>query len=428
MRKSFGSLALCLVLVALAAPAVLPSRVLAAEAIVRAEDDQQWVRFSGAWNYKWKPSYSAESARLSDAAGAASKVSFDGTGISWVSELGPNRGKARVFLDGTQRAVVDLYAAEALGGQSVWSIDGLTEGRHILRIVVVGSSAAASTGDWVAVDAFDVRGRVAAVGPPRGVRIEQGDSRLYRKGTWYRSARSGPYGNSSMRSSTGGRSVSLRFRGTAVAWLGVKDVEGGFADVYLDGDRVATVSQGRAGSADERRVCWAVTGLPAGEHTVRIKVAGPSATGASAKVDVDAFQVSGAVLQATRPTPLGYPWKTYIVIDKSDFRLYWVRNGMLVKTYPVALGRVGMTTPSRVWRIGIKYHTSPGSVYGPRKMRLFKRVSPSGYAFTAYGIHGTNQEWVIGTRASHGCIRMYNRDILELFPQVPVGTMVVTRD
>jgi L,D-transpeptidase ErfK/SrfK len=60
-------------------------------------------------------------------------------------------------------------------------------------------------------------------------------------------------------------------------------------------------------------------------------------------------------------------------------------------------------------------------------MRLFKRVGGR-YVFTAYGIHGTNQEWVIGTRASHGCIRMYNRDVLELFPQVPVGTPVVTRN
>ena len=35
--------------------------------------------------------------------------------------------------------------------------------------------------------------------------------------------------------------------------------------------------------------------------------------------------------------------------------------------------------------------------------------------------------WVIGTMASHGCIRMYNKDVLELWPQVPFGTMVITR-
>ena len=65
-------------------------------------------------------------------------------------------------------------------------------------------------------------------------------------------------------------------------------------------------------------------------------------------------------------------------------------------------------------------------MYGPRKMRLF-RLRGGRYVFTRYGIHGTNQPWVIGTKASHGCIRMYNRDVLELFPQVPMGTMVYTR-
>jgi len=119
------------------------------------------------------------------------------------------------------------------------------------------------------------------------------------------------------------------------------------------------------------------------------------------------------------------------VIDKSSFKLYWVKNKVLVKAYPIAHGKVNWSTPERVWRIDAKYHTSPGSVYGPRKMRMFKRVATSRgyrYVFTAYAIHGTNQEWVIGTRASHGCIRMYNKDVREPFPQVPMGTMVVTRN
>ena len=39
-------------------------------------------------------------------------------------------------------------------------------------------------------------------------------------------------------------------------------------------------------------------------------------------------------------------------------------------------------------------------------------------------IHGTNQEHLIGTAASHGCIRMRNADIIQLFEQVPAGTPV----
>lgn len=126
-------------------------------------------------------------------------------------------------------------------------------------------------------------------------------------------------------------------------------------------------------------------------------------------------------------TRLDYPWPTCIVIDKSDRRLYWVRDGVLVKTYPIAIGKPGTPTPAAIWRIDAKYHTDPAGVYGPRKMRLFRQTS-RGFVYTAYGIHGTNQPWVIGTMASHGCIRMYNTDVLELFPQVPLGTMVQTRE
>lgn len=124
-----------------------------------------------------------------------------------------------------------------------------------------------------------------------------------------------------------------------------------------------------------------------------------------------------------------FPYATCIIIDKSQFRLYWVRDQQLVKRYPIAHGRHNWT-PVGVWRVLAKYKTAPKGIYGPRKMRMFRRVGTPGhyrYVFTAYGIHGTNQPWVIGTMASHGCIRMYNRDVLELWPQVPIGTFVITR-
>jgi lipoprotein-anchoring transpeptidase ErfK/SrfK len=115
------------------------------------------------------------------------------------------------------------------------------------------------------------------------------------------------------------------------------------------------------------------------------------------------------------------------VVDKSDFRIYLVEDGLCIKSYPIAVGALGMTTPNAYWRIDAKYYTDPTSVYGPRKMRMF-RQSGGSYVYTAYAVHGTNNEASIGTRASHGCIRLYNRDVIELFDMVPLGTMVVTRD
>lgn len=124
---------------------------------------------------------------------------------------------------------------------------------------------------------------------------------------------------------------------------------------------------------------------------------------------------------------LAYPAATSIVIDKSDFRLYLVKNDVLVESYPIAIGRPGMETPTRLWKINSKYYTDPNGVYGPRKMRLYAQAGSS-WVYTAYGIHGTNEPWVIGTKASHGCIRLYNEDILDLFPRVQLGTLVLTRE
>jgi lipoprotein-anchoring transpeptidase ErfK/SrfK len=44
-----------------------------------------------------------------------------------------------------------------------------------------------------------------------------------------------------------------------------------------------------------------------------------------------------------------------------------------------------------------------------------------------YGIHGTNEPWSIGKAASHGCIRLRNRDVEQLFTMLRVGDTVEIR-
>jgi hypothetical protein len=41
-----------------------------------------------------------------------------------------------------------------------------------------------------------------------------------------------------------------------------------------------------------------------------------------------------------------------------------------------------------------------------------------------YRIHGTDAPWTIGTAVSKGCIRMYNQDVLDLYPRVAIGAKV----
>jgi lipoprotein-anchoring transpeptidase ErfK/SrfK len=42
-----------------------------------------------------------------------------------------------------------------------------------------------------------------------------------------------------------------------------------------------------------------------------------------------------------------------------------------------------------------------------------------------YAIHGTNNPNSVGRFVSHGCIRMYNEDIMDLYDRVSLGTKVV---
>jgi hypothetical protein len=408
-------------LFALAAPA--------SAATTRVEDDDLRLRYGGVWKHVWEATSSGQSTRVSRTASSWVSASFDGTSCALVLREGPDRGFAAVYLDGVLMTYVDSYAPTLMAPRSVWTTEGLAPGPHTLKVVVAGTKSASATDRWVAIDAVEVDGATAAWAAP-GTVVNNGNANLYTGTGWRTSVRPGPLGGSSQRTAISGSSVTVRFKGTGISWLGRKDTISGLAEVILDGRRVAVVGQ-YSPEVKERAVAWSQSGLPYGEHTLRIRSLGQRIGPVGVMVDLDAFAVTGTLLHAYRPTPFKYPWSTYIVIDKSSFKLYWVRKGSLIKVYPIAHGKASTPTPNKVWRIDAKYRTDPSSVYGPRKMRLFKRVSTTygyRYVYTAYGIHGTNQPWVIGTRASHGCIRMYNRDVLELWPQVPIGTMVITRD
>lgn len=392
----------------------------------RVEEDSRRISFAGEWKYAWDASYSGYSGRTSSRSGASATMRFSGTGVGIVAPKGPSGGIAEVRLDGSRVATVSLFAAVPTTGSVVWESAALAPGAHEVRVLVTGQREAASTGIEVAVDRFDVAG-VADVSRSKRV-VQSDDERVSRTGSWGRRRAAGASGGVSRQTSKAGSRMKFTFKGRSVSWIGRKSAEHGLADVYLDGRKVATVG-GAPEGAREKTIMWSASGLPYRKHTVEIRVLGKAGLSSGATVDVDAFLVDGEPLFTPRKTPFKYPWRTYIVVDKSRFRLYWVKDRVLVKSYPIAHGRKWGYTPPRVWRIDAKYRSS--GVYGPRKMRMFKRVATrSGYryVFTRYAIHGTNNPASIGTMASAGCIRMYNKDVLELFPKVPLGTMVVTRD
>lgn len=115
----------------------------------------------------------------------------------------------------------------------------------------------------------------------------------------------------------------------------------------------------------------------------------------------------------------------------------WRLNGQKVAVFPIAVGMPGWTTPAgktyvenkKKWPTwypppwaGMSGPVSPGrrNPLGPRALYL----SPRGYD-DGIRIHGTNNPSSIGTRASHGCVRMYPKDVIWLYDRVPIGTRVV---
>ncbi len=143
------------------------------------------------------------------------------------------------------------------------------------------------------------------------------------------------------------------------------------------------------------------------------------------------------------------PVNTALVIRRSQFQLELLKRPLLsyhfrrVKTYGIAVGRVGYESPAGLFLINsrakcpewlvpdsewaIEAGLTPGTIVpgcrkeNPLKMRWLGVTDPK----EGVGIHGTSDEESIGTQASHGCFRMRVRDVVELFDQVKLYTPVV---
>jgi len=128
-----------------------------------------------------------------------------------------------------------------------------------------------------------------------------------------------------------------------------------------------------------------------------------------------------------------------IVIRTSERQLYLMLGDGKAMRYPVGVGREGMQWSGTV-KVDGKYvkpaWAPPDSIKrsNPRLPRMIPGGSPRNPMGVAamtlsgggdYAIHGTNEPNLIGGFVSHGCIRMYNADVTDLYHRVHVGTRVV---
>jgi L,D-transpeptidase ErfK/SrfK len=126
-----------------------------------------------------------------------------------------------------------------------------------------------------------------------------------------------------------------------------------------------------------------------------------------------------------------------IVMNLSENRLYFFSKEAETLSFPISTGRDCCKTPTGTSHIALK-RVNPTWV-PPESIReknpdLPCSIPPSptnplgalamNLGWDKFVIHGTNKPWIIGTPASHGCIRMLPEDIAMLFPLVEVGMMV----
>lgn len=145
-----------------------------------------------------------------------------------------------------------------------------------------------------------------------------------------------------------------------------------------------------------------------------------------------------ATAQARDVVPFGGYAPGTIVIVTSGRTLYYVTgNGQAIR-YRVGVGRAGMAWhgQARIARKSLRPGWGPPAdiaLANPHLPLFIPGGSPRnpmgaaalGLSRGNYAIHGTNDPGSVGHFVSHGCIRMYNEDVLDLYSRVHLGTDVI---
>ncbi len=119
-----------------------------------------------------------------------------------------------------------------------------------------------------------------------------------------------------------------------------------------------------------------------------------------------------------------------VLVSVPDRKLAVLEGGKVIRTFPVAVGATVSPSPSGEFKVvnrianptyyhpGVVIPAGVGNPIGTRWLGLNRK---------GFGIHGTNEPRSIGKAASHGCIRLRNRDMEQLFRMVSVGDTVLIR-
>lgn len=184
---------------------------------------------------------------------------------------------------------------------------------------------------------------------------------------------------------------------------------------------------------------------PASDAPLKVKLPAVTANGYPTLVLVDTVRTVGEetwykVWLAVRPNGSRawiregelafYSTAAKIVIDLSERRLSVYRRGRPVGSYPVAVGRPGLETPTGFFFVNQKLRPpQKNGPYGVLALGIsaFQPKLPDWPQGGPVAIHGTNQDDLIGKAVSNGCVRMHNKDILAVSAAVPSGSPVIVQ-
>ena len=119
-----------------------------------------------------------------------------------------------------------------------------------------------------------------------------------------------------------------------------------------------------------------------------------------------------------------------MLVSIPDRKLAVLENGVVLQTFAVSVGAAASPSPIGKFEIvnrlanptyyhaGVVIPAGKQNPLGPRWVGLSKQ---------GYGIHGTSAPGSIGKAASHGCIRLRNRDVVQFATLVNVGDTVEIR-
>ena len=161
-----------------------------------------------------------------------------------------------------------------------------------------------------------------------------------------------------------------------------------------------------------------------------------------------------------------YAESAHIEVDISEQRLYLIENSVIKASYPISTSKYGEGSIENSFKTPLGKHSIKEMIGEEAEINTIftSRINTKRSAtiidqfedtdndyvtsrimwldgeedglnkggnvdsFRRYiYIHGTHEEGLIGTKASHGCIRMFNYDVIELFNLVNIGTKVLIR-